>query len=98
MSELREGEVIRGNGKRALDRQILRIIDLDQWYAYCSVPGHKNQTGDNLIRIGRAHIHTDGLERRIGWDRVARVVKFGRGIKLKPVPGVEFPMEAAACV
>jgi hypothetical protein len=67
------GDVIRGNGKRALGREILRIVDLDLIYAYCTVPGmSKALEGDNMIRLGRAHIHTDGMERRIGWDRVAR--------------------------
>ena len=73
MSKLSEGDLIVGNGHRVQGREVLRIDHLDDHYAYCTIPGHiKERTGDNMIRIGRAHIHTDGFERRIGWDRKVR--------------------------
>ena len=73
MSKLSEGDLIVGNGRRVQGREVLRIDHLDDHYAYCTIPGHiKERTGDNMIRIGCAHIHTDGFERRIGWDRKVR--------------------------
>lgn len=75
MSVLNVGDVIRGNGRRALGREVLKIVDLDGQYAYGQVPGHEQVTGENLIRIGRKHIHTDGLEREFGWDRISRAFK-----------------------
>ncbi len=73
MSALQVGDLLRSNGRRALGREVLKIVDLDKDYAYCQVPGHDQVMSESLIRLGRSHIHVDGMERNIGWDRIARM-------------------------
>ena len=70
---------------------MLRIVSLNGDYAICDIPGRGEDNHDNLIQIGRVHIHTDGLERRIGWDRVARGIKVSDLGRVLKAPAAEAP-------
>lgn len=67
---LRVGDIIEGNGRRLPGRKRLRVFAITDGYAFCDIPGRSD---DLTIRLALEHIHTDGLRRKFGWDRIGRM-------------------------